>query len=121
VIETAFSRKAQAAGIDLPKLQAEWQARRPAGLRELALPEGEVRRLMAAAIGVLSDPTLAALGEVETSARAIARRVAGAAPVELLLRYFRDDLVRLLIREIPHELRAPTALGQLVSRLSDAF
>jgi sigma-B regulation protein RsbU (phosphoserine phosphatase) len=121
VIEAAFSRKAQAAGIDLPRLQAEWQARRPAALRELALPEGEVRRLMAAAVAVLSDPTLAALAEVEASARAIARRVAGEAPVELLLRHFRDDLVRLLVREVPHEFRAPTALGQLVSRLGDAF
>src|SRR4051794_16872379 len=106
-----------APGVGLDKLQQEWLGRLPESLRGVALPEVELRGLLQAAARVLREPTPSVLSQVEATARIISRRLVNVATVEVLLRVLRDELVRILTRHVPYDQRAPTALGQLISRL----
>jgi hypothetical protein len=122
VIEAPVVQTTAAMGIDPEKLREEWAARLPEGLRRQApAVEAEMTRLLAAALRVLEEPTPNFLAQTEAAARAIARRVVGNTTVDLLLRAFRDELIRLLVRHISYEQRAPTALAHLSSSLGDAF
>ncbi len=111
-----------APAIDLVRLREEWVDRLP---DDLGLPskfaETELQQLMEAALRVLREPSPNALAETDAAARAIACRVVDEATVEVLLRFFRDELIRTLVRHVPYEERAPTALAQLGNHLSDAF
>jgi phosphoserine phosphatase RsbU/P len=122
VIEAPAVQMTAARSVDRGKLREEWAARLPESLRRRApVLREEMARLLEAALRVLEEPTPSFLSEVDRAARAIARRAVGDTTVELLLRAFRDELIRLLVRHIPYEQRAPTALGHLSSRLGDAF
>lgn len=122
MIETPMARATAVKGIDREKLREEWSARLPESLRRQAPAlKAEMDRLLGCALRVLEEPTPTLLGQTEAAARAIARRVVGDTTVDLLLRAFRDELIRLLVRHIPYEQRAPTALALLGSRLGDAF
>jgi hypothetical protein len=122
VIEAPRAASTEPAEIDLERLQADWLGRLPERLRtEAGLPEAACGRLLEAAVRVLLDASPPALSAAETAARAVARQMADGASMEVLLRFFRDDLARVLIRHVPHWQRAPTALAQLAGRIGDAF
>jgi len=110
-----------APGVDLDKLQQEWLARLPESFRGAPIPEAELRGLLQLAARVLREPTPILLSQVEAAARLLSRRLVNIATVEVLLRVLRDELVRVLTRHVPYNQRAPTALGQLISRLTDAI
>jgi hypothetical protein len=108
--------------IDLDRVYEEWSARLPETLRlEAPLPEAELRRLVQCAARVLDEASPQALGQLEAVARTIARTAAETVTVELLLRYFRDELARILFRHGPHEPRIAITLTQLVNRVGDAI
>jgi hypothetical protein len=108
--------------INLDRVYEEWLARIPESLRrEAALPEAELRRLVQCAARVLDEASPQALSQLEAAARAIARLVVETATVEVLLRYFRDELARILFRHGPHEPRIAITLSQFVNRVGDAF
>jgi Stage II sporulation protein E (SpoIIE) len=108
--------------VDLERLYAEWLARMPESLRrEAPPPDAELRYLLRCALRVLDDPSLLALDRLDGAARSIARLMIEQATVEVLLRFFRDELIRLLFRYIPPDRRVPTSLTQLASRMGDAL
>jgi len=108
--------------VDLEQIYAEWLTRLPESLRrDVPVPEREMWRLLHCAPRILDDPSPQALSQAEVAARALARVVIETATVELLLRYFRDELARTIFRHVPHDPRRCAALAQYVSRVGDAF
>jgi hypothetical protein len=122
VTEATVTRLRSTAALDLEQIYTEWLTRLPESLRrEAPVPEREMRQLLQCAPRVLDDPSPHALGQAEVCARSLARVVIESATVELLLRYFRDELARALFRHVPHDPRICTAFAQFVSRVGDAF
>jgi phosphoserine phosphatase RsbU/P len=121
LIEAPSGKAGVAKGLDLEQLLEEWRSRLPEGLRAAPLPEAELRGMLQAAARVMQEPSPATLSYAEGVARSIARQVVGEAPIETLLRYFRDELIRVIFRHVPPERRAPTSITQFATRLGDAF
>jgi hypothetical protein len=122
VTEATVAKPRVAQAVDLEQIYTEWLTRLPESLRRDApVPEREMRQLLLCAPRTLEDPSPQCLGQAEVAARALARVVIESATVELLLRYFRDELARALFRHVPHDPRACAALAQFVGRVGDAF
>jgi sigma-B regulation protein RsbU (phosphoserine phosphatase) len=122
VTEAAFVKPRKAGAADTERIYAEWVGRMPDSLRRAAPPpDAELRHLLHCALRVLEDPSLTALDRLDGAACSIARSMIENATLELLLRFIRDELTRLLFRYVPAERRVPTSLTQLASRLGDAI
>jgi hypothetical protein len=110
-------------GIDAGRALEEWRSRVPASLREAAgLPEHDMHRLFAGADRVLREPSPQALQQIESLAYQIGRRVLPVLGLDPVLRYLRDEFLRVLEQRLGSTAwrgEAPVAL--IGARVTDAL